>query len=144
MCTGTGSNNIKFIKYNIKTLHWDLKFLQWWVVLLLPSGCVLHWRWMQHIHPNLFSHIYRTTECRMPESHNLESLVLSCSAAEDYIFWDGATWRWVHTYFPVLQGTVVPSSWATSPSRSKHFSPSKHRECLPSESRSSQREKILM
>jgi len=35
--------------------------------------------------------ICQTTECRIQESRNLESLVLSCSAAEDYVFWDGAT-----------------------------------------------------
>jgi hypothetical protein len=38
-----------------------------------------------------FVYIYQTTEYRIPESRNLESLVLSCSAAENYIFWDGAT-----------------------------------------------------
>jgi len=38
-----------------------------------------------------FVHIYQTAECRTSESRNLESLALSCSAAEDDVFWDGAT-----------------------------------------------------
>jgi len=38
-----------------------------------------------------FIHIYETTECHIPQSRNLECLVLSCSAAEDYVFWGGAT-----------------------------------------------------
>jgi len=37
-----------------------------------------------------FVHIYQSTECHIPESFNLESLVLSYNAAEDNIFWDGA------------------------------------------------------
>ena len=43
-----------------------------------------------------FVHIYQSTECRIPESCNLESLVLSCSAAEGDVFRDGAMSRWVH------------------------------------------------
>jgi hypothetical protein len=37
-----------------------------------------------------FVRIYQTTECHIAEGHNLESLVLSRSAAEGYVFRGGA------------------------------------------------------
>jgi hypothetical protein len=37
-----------------------------------------------------FVRIYRNTKCHIPDGCNQERLVLSRSAAEDYVFWGGA------------------------------------------------------